>query len=108
MAVRGVRRSLHDRAADLDARAGRQAGNVRQPRLPKPRGEGSQPGELHQDQLSQRLLLPLLVYAVDKRSIRAVKILFDENPRGVRSKFITHNLGKARIEWLREKGLLDG
>lgn len=102
MALRPVRRTLEGRATDLDAGSDDPARELPERPVPEQGSQGSP------DELSQRLLLPLLRYAIDKRSIRAVKILFDENPRGVRARFIVHNLGKARADWLREKGLIDG
>ena len=60
------------------------------------------------DQLPQRVLLYELKRAIDRarhspqpRWVEAVDALVEENPNGMKSKHITHNLGAARLEWLR-------
>jgi len=78
-------------------------------RLVPEQGQDAATRDVQKAGFSQHHLALLLRYAVDKRSVEAVRILFDGNPEGVRSKHVIHNLGKARIQWLREKGFnLDG
>lgn len=76
--------------------------------LPEPRPEAAA-RDVPKVEHGQHHLALLLRYAVDRRSEEAVQILFAENPVNIRSRHVVHNMGKARMKWLREKGFdLDG
>lgn len=65
------------------------------------------------DPIPQRQLALLLRYHIDSASMRnesdhvtAVRSLVDQNPRSSFSKHVIHNLGKHRIRWMIERGIL--
>lgn len=76
--------------------------------LPQPGTEAAERHVPADDKLTQHLLALGLRYSIDKASVEAVRLLFDENPWGVRSRHVAHNLGKTRMQWLREKGFIHG
>lgn len=62
------------------------------------------------DRLPQRVLLYELKRAIDRarhspqpRWVEAALKLVEENPNGMKSKHITHNLGAERLAWLRAR-----
>lgn len=64
-------------------------------------------------ELPQRRLALELRYAIDverkkptNASFQRVRSIIEAHPRGVTSRHVEHNLGVARMEWLRRNNLL--
>jgi hypothetical protein len=77
-----------------------------------------------QERLPQRLLAIRLRYAIDvarqaeaavelgnvapvTTHVQSVRELVEEHPKGMRSAHVHHNLGPGRLDWLREKGMIE-
>lgn len=65
------------------------------------------------DPVPQRVLAQRIRYYVDQARygneagyVKAIRVLIDENPNSSRSSHVAHNLGRKRLEWLHERGLL--
>ena len=56
------------------------------------------------DQIPQRELAQRLRYWIDREDEENVRALIEENPVSSRSSHVRHNLGLARLRWLRDRG----